>query len=104
MQPSKSNTAAKIVVNLALAAATAGPADAQGRPSTLALTCRSAASLVAQRGAIVLGTGGQTYDRFVSNETFCPVGLYARPAAVPTRDNPQCVIGFYCTGLRPLPF
>ena len=33
-------------------------AVAQNRPSTTAMTCQQAASLVYARGAIVLGTGG----------------------------------------------
>ncbi len=35
-------------------------AVAQNRPSTTAMTCRQAVSLVYARGAIVLGTGGYT--------------------------------------------
>src|SRR6185295_15994175 len=48
-------------------------AVAQDRPSTTAMTCQQAASLVYARGAIVLGTGGYTYDRFVRDRSFCQV-------------------------------
>src|SRR5215213_3907368 len=48
-------------------------AVAQNRPSTTAMTCRQAASLVYARGAIVLGTGGYTYDRFVRDRSFCQI-------------------------------
>src|SRR3954451_17348236 len=48
-------------------------AVAQNRPSTTAMTCQQAASLVYARGAIVLGTGGYTYDRFVRDRSFCQV-------------------------------
>jgi hypothetical protein len=80
----------------------ASQAMAQSRPSTLRMACRSAAGLVTQRGAIVLSTGRDLYDRYVSGEGYCPAGLYARPAFVPTADNPQCYIGFYCTSAPPM--
>ena len=80
----------------------AGPALAQ-RASTPAMSCRAAATLVAQHGAVVLGTGPDLYDRYVRNESFCPTGYYARPAFLPTRDNPQCYVGNYCSGISPFP-
>jgi len=48
-------------------------AAAQPRPSTVTMTCAQAAGLVASRGAIVLGTGGLTFDRFVSDRRFCAI-------------------------------
>jgi len=80
----------------------AGPALAR-RASTPAMSCRAASSLVAQHGAVVLGTGPDLYDRYVVNESFCPTGYYARPAFLPTRDNPQCYVGYYCSGISPFP-
>jgi hypothetical protein len=74
----------------------AAPAPVSGRASTVNMTCAQAKSAVDSSGAIVLGTGGQTYDRFVKFETYCPTGYYARPAWEPTRDKAQCYIGYYC--------
>jgi len=85
-----------------LVLSTTAAAIAQNRPSTTRMTCQAAAGLVTRSGAIVLGTGGQTYDRFVRFESLCPTGLHARPAFAPTRDNPQCNIGFYCTNASPM--
>jgi hypothetical protein len=90
------------IIAVGVLLALAGPALAQGRPLTTRMTCARAAALVAQRGAIVLGTGGQLYDRYVSSQVFCPTGLYARAAFVPTADNPQCYIGYYCSSAPPL--
>jgi hypothetical protein len=87
------------VAGLVCASAT----GALARPSTTTLTCAAAKALVERSGAIVLGTGGQTYDRFVRFESLCPLGYSARPAFAPTRDNRQCYIGFYCTS-GPPPF
>ena len=71
-------------------------AVAQNRPSTTAMTCRQAASLVYARGAIVLGTGGYTYDRFVRDRSFCQVTEALESAWVPTRDTPTCFVGYRC--------
>ncbi|MFN3890507.1 MAG: hypothetical protein ACK4MV_08925 [Beijerinckiaceae bacterium] len=79
----------------ALGGASSG-ALAQGRPSTLNMSCAQAQGLVASRGAIVLSTGQFTYDRFVSNQTFCTPEEELIPTWAPTRDNPQCMVGFRC--------
>jgi hypothetical protein len=73
-----------------------GPAMAQERPSTTTMTCQQAARLVQARGALVLGTGGMTYDRFVRDRSFCEPTEIARRAFRPTRDNPACLIGYTC--------
>jgi hypothetical protein len=74
----------------------AGAAAAQGRPSTTAMSCAQARALVVSRGAVVLGTGRQTYDRFVRDRRFCEVTEATQQAFVPTRDTPQCPVGFRC--------
>jgi len=43
---------------------------AQARPSTPHMLCAQAAGIVASRGGVVLGTGGFTYDRFVTDRRF----------------------------------
>ena len=82
-----------LIVTLLLLAT---PAFAQGRPSTVAMSCTQTARLVNAQGAIVLGTGGQTYDRFVRDRSFCEPTEIARRAFRPTRDNPSCLIGYTC--------
>lgn len=82
---------------LTLAALTcSGHAVAQGRASTLAMSCRQAAGIVQARGGVVLGTGGPTYDRFVSDRRFCEPTETLKRAFVPTRDTPSCFIGYRC--------
>lgn len=75
----------------------ASDAVAQPRASTLNMTCAQARSVVASRGAVVLGTGRGTYDRFVIDRNFCEVNEQLEPVWVPTRDVPQCPIGYRCT-------
>ena len=74
----------------------AADAVAQPRPSSVDMTCRQALGLVTARGALVLGTGGYTYDRFVHHRGFCLRTETTEPAWVPTRDNPQCFVGYRC--------
>lgn len=71
-------------------------AMAQSRASTTAMTCGQAQSFLGTRGAAVIGTGGQTYDRFVRDRSFCQPTEVTRVAFVPTRDTPQCPIGYRC--------
>jgi hypothetical protein len=81
--------------------AASGGAFAQSHPLTTRMSCRAAAGLVHRHGAIVLSTGGQTYDRYVASQSFCATGYYARPAFVRTADNPQCYVGYYCSSASP---
>ena len=78
------------------AAAPRGPVTVAGRPYTPALACNAARALVSSRGAIVLGTGPDLYDRYVSTEGFCQVDEVAMPAFVPSGDGPQCFVGYTC--------
>jgi hypothetical protein len=84
-----------VAVFLALYAASAG-SFAQDLPNTTAMSCKSAAGLVAARGAIVLATGPITYDRFVADRGFCQADEDTKPGFVPTLDSRQCFVGYYC--------
>ncbi len=72
------------------------PALAQPRPSTPDRLCAANRQSVTAGGAIVLGTGGHTYDRFVRDGGFCQHGEYLEPAFVPSRDSAQCFVGYRC--------
>lgn len=74
----------------------AGPALAQPRPSTVSRPCAASQRDVQVNGAIVLGTGGHTFDRFVRDRSFCQFDEILDPAWVPSRDQPACFIGFRC--------
>ncbi|GJE47480.1 hypothetical protein GOFOIKOB_0503 [Methylobacterium tardum] len=77
------------------------PAVAQTRPSSTTMTCQQTVRLIQARGALVLGTGGMTYDRFVRDRSFCEPTEIAKRAFRPTRDNPNCLIGYTCYELGP---
>jgi hypothetical protein len=76
--------------------ASASTAFAQSRPFTPSLTCNQARGIVFSNGAAVLGTGQFTYDRYVRDRSFCEFNEVIDPAWVPTRDAPQCPIGYRC--------
>ena len=90
------------LIAFALTLATAG-AQAEIRPSTVDRPCRASRQLVIAKGAVVLGTGGFTFDRFVRDDRFCQLDEYPEPAFVPSRDTPRCFVGYRCrTGPRDL--
>ena len=82
------------VTSLALLIGT--EAWSQGRPNSMTITCSQAAGLVASQGAVVLGAGVYTDDRYVSGPSFCVQGAATEPAWIPTFDNPQCFGGYQC--------
>ena len=92
-------------IPLAIALATlvlvADNAAAQ-RPSTLDMTCGEAQSLVASRKAVVMTTGPHTFQRFVAQPGYCPLGDYAYPVSAPTRDVQSCRLGYRCDSIPPL--
>jgi opacity protein-like surface antigen len=72
--------------------AVAASAQAQQRPFTPRLGCGQAQQIVAANGAVVLGTGTYTYDRYVRDRTFCQHNETTEVAFIPTRDTPQCPV------------
>jgi hypothetical protein len=85
----------KIILLIAFIAASSG-AQAQQRPFTPNLTCGQARQIVYANGAAVLGTGTFTYDRYVRDRSFCLINEIIEAAWVPTRDTPQCLVGYRC--------
>ena len=73
-----------------------GAVLAQSRPSTTSMSCSQAQATVKSAGAVVLATGGFSYDRYVRSEAFCTHQEMSIPAWAPTLDNALCVIGFVC--------
>lgn len=74
----------------------ASGALAQERPSSLALPCARVRELVVQRGAMLLGTGGATFDRYVADRRYCQASERVEQSFAPTLDDPQCPVGYRC--------
>jgi len=89
-----------VITALACASAMAvlpNVAEAQSRrPDVRQMTCDQAKTLVEQAGGIVLTTGRYTYDRYVSDKFYCPMGLDIKDAWVATSDTQSCRIGYTC--------
>ncbi|WP_332118115.1 hypothetical protein [Azorhizobium caulinodans] len=83
-------------VLLAGAVVASGAALAQGLPDSRKMSCAQATGMVRQQGAVVLATSQLVYDRYVVSRAYCPMDQQTNPAWVPTRDNPQCFVGYTC--------
>lgn len=75
------------------------PATAQARPDSLSMSCAQAQALVQREGAVVIGTGPNLYDRFVTDAGYC-TSKRSKPAWIATRDTPQCLVGQLCRERR----
>ena len=87
----KAGATASLVLLCCLAAA-----QAQARPDSTAMSCARAAALVRSSGALILGTGGQRFDRYVSDRRFCAPTEQTKIAFVPSADRAQCAVGYTC--------
>ena len=74
----------------------AGAAQAQGRPDTLTMSCAQAQSIVARSGAVVLSTGPNLYERYVTARSYCNPDQQLQPSWTRTADNPQCYVYNRC--------
>ncbi|MBS7553838.1 hypothetical protein KHC23_09250 [Ancylobacter dichloromethanicus] len=83
----------------ALLALPAAPAQAQVMPNSLSMSCAQARALVRREGAVVIGTGPNLYDRFVTDAGYCR-SKRSKPAWIPTRDEAQCLVGQLCRERR----
>jgi hypothetical protein len=68
------------------------------RPDVRAMTCRDAAGLVDEKGAVVFTTGKYTYERVVSSHFRC--GSSSKDVGVKTYaktlDVETCFVGYIC--------
>ena len=89
--------AGTIVLVAALAAT-----QALARPDTTRMSCDSARRMVTQSGAIVMDTGGHTFDRFVNHRGYCTPEETTHPAFVRSANDPQCFVGYTCEMVDPV--
>ena len=76
---------------------------ASARPDTRSFTCAGVQSFVNQRGAVVMTTGRNTFERLVSSVGFCEIGEGPTIARVQSSDRRDCAIRWKCQvrGFRP---
>ncbi|MBS9475512.1 hypothetical protein [Ancylobacter radicis] len=85
-----------LISGLVVAAAFAAPAAGQSRPDSLRMSCAATAGMVRQQGQVVIGTGPNIYDRYVSNQRYCSQDETTVPVWLQTTDQNQCFIGYRC--------
>ena len=91
----------KVVIAAAALCAFATSALAQSsRPALHTMTCGAAASMIQSRGAAVVDTGPNTFERLVASEGFCQRGETAIPYFTPTRDIRACMAGYECRDIK----
>jgi hypothetical protein len=93
---SANRCSARIGIALAFLAVAPVSAFAQGRPDSTAMSCAQARGVVTRAGAIVLGTGGPTFERVVNSAQFCTPDEFTQPFWAPTADARQCMVGYTC--------
>lgn len=80
----------------------AGPATSQSRPPAQGrsvlqrMPCAEAMAWVKRDGAVVLPGSANPAERLVRDRSFCDASEVAELRFLPTRDNPQCPIGYRC--------
>ena len=76
-----------IVGMLTIACANSAIAE---RQSTLNMTCSEADALITSAGQIVLTTGANTFNRFVTSRGFCRAQEHTEPGYARTSDRNRC--------------
>ena len=52
--------------------------------------------LIQDRGAVILTTGPELFDRYVANDSQCSIGEKIKRAYVPTADSSSAFVGYAC--------
>ena len=86
----------RTVLALILCVTFVAPASAQPVQAIQRMVCADAMGLVKKSGAILLNAGGTSLERFVRDRSFCETSEVAELRFVPTRDNPECPVGYRC--------
>lgn len=61
-----------------------------------AASCAKINAAVQSEGAIVISTSRHTYDRYVSNGSFCYYNQITKAEWVQSSDKEECFIGYTC--------
>lgn len=85
-----------LAASVAVTALALASLPAQARPDTRSMNCVQAQAFIQQNGAVVMSTGPYTYSRFVADRRYCPHYEILKPNYGPTRDNPECPVGYRC--------
>jgi hypothetical protein len=95
-RPSEGGVMTRLALALAALVAMISNCDAGTMLQTSGLACSVIANVVSSRGAVLLATGGDNFDRYVSDQSQCALGEQIAPAWVKSADSASCFVGFTC--------
>jgi hypothetical protein len=87
-------------LSLFLGSLLAATALAQEGPNARAMTCAQTKAIIQSKGASLINSGPDVYNRYVKDAAYCLEDQYLAPAWVRTLDSKACFIGYYCTDNR----
>jgi hypothetical protein len=87
-------------LSLFLASLPAATALAQEGPNARTMTCAQTKAIIQSKGASLINSGPDVYNRYVKDAAYCLEDQYLAPAWVRTLDSKACFIGYYCTDNR----
>jgi hypothetical protein len=71
-------------------------AIAQEGPNLRTMQCSEAKAEVNTKGAVILNSGPNIFNRYVKDRAYCPEDMYLRGAFVRTENSRSCFIGYTC--------
>ncbi|MEN3930239.1 hypothetical protein WJT86_04080 [Microvirga sp. W0021] len=60
------------------------------------IPCSQLQTMVRTEGAVTIYYGSHLYDRYVDHAGFCATMERTKAAWIPSKDNPQCFVGYTC--------
>ena len=78
----------------------ASAATAQEGPNARAMTCAQTKAIIQEKGAALINSGPNVFNRYVKDAAYCLQDQYLAPAWVRTLDSKACLIGYICSDNR----
>jgi ABC-type sugar transport system substrate-binding protein len=75
-------------------------ASAQEGQNLRTMQCAAAKALVNSKGAAILNSGPDVFNRYVKDAAFCLEDMYLQGAWVRTQDSKSCFVGYTCVDQR----
>ncbi|WP_096172800.1 hypothetical protein [Cohaesibacter sp. ES.047] len=82
--------------------ASGAQASADARVDSQKMSTSALQELIQDRGAVILTTGEDLFDRYVASKSECLIGESTERAYVPTADSSSAFVGYTCVSPDPL--
>lgn len=93
----KFDTFIRAAVVAVVAASVGSSAQAQEGQNLRKMPCSEAQALVKTKGAAVLHSGPNIFNRYVKDAAFCAEDMVLKPAWAKTQNVQACFVGYICT-------